>query len=264
MSGSVANVASLPTPTQSRRAFGMVRALLLNGSFGPGERLSEPKLCDQLGISRTPVRAALTQLEFEGLLERRDSGGFQVREFSVTDVEDTIETRASLEALAVRFAIHRGVAPGLMVKARELLMCMDAVLNGSKLDSYSVNIYAARNRSFHALLAEMSGSEVVSRHLDHLARSHFGDPSAFVHARQAMPEARTAFLIAQEHHKQIINAISRRESARAEALLAEHALCGSRAMVHAIGSRRDDLVPGGRLIARASLKARAADAHSIG
>jgi GntR family transcriptional regulator of vanillate catabolism len=152
------NMTTVPAPTQSRRAFGLVRTLLLNGSFGPGEWLSEPKLCDQLGISRTPIRAALTQLEFEGLLERRDIGGFQVRQFSVTDVEDTVKTRASLEALAVRLAIYRGVEPGLLLKARELLSCMDAVLNGAKLDAFSLNTYAARNRAFHALLAEMSGS----------------------------------------------------------------------------------------------------------
>lgn len=247
-------MASVPIPTQSRRAFGMVRTLLLNGAFGPGEWLSEPRLCDQLGVSRTPIRAALTQLEFEGLLERREIGGFQVRQFTVGDVEDTVKTRASLEALAVRRAIHLGVEPGLLLKARELLGCMDDILSGSKLDAFSLNTYAARNRTFHALLAEMSGSDVVRRHLDHLVRSHFGDPSAFVLARQALPDARMAFLIAQEHHKQIVDAISLRECARAEALIAEHALCGCRAMAQAVSSRRDDLVPGGRLIAHAPLK----------
>lgn len=258
MNADVTHLAALPAPTQSKWALGKVRALILNGAFEPGEKVSELKLCDMLGISRTPIRAALTHLEFEGLLETRDHGGYQVRMFSVTDAEDVLEARAALEGLAVRMAILRGVSDAALTRARELLVCMDTVIGGTKLDAHGVAIYSARNRAFHALLAEMSGSEVIGRHLDHLTASPFGDPSAFVPARALMPDARTAFVVAQEHHKQIVDAISRRECKRAEALLAEHALCGRRAMAHAISTRRTDLVSGGRLIVRPAAQRQAA------
>lgn len=242
-----------PLPTRSQRALGLIRSLILDGSFEPDTRLSEPKLCISLGISRTPVNAALRQLAFEGLLEPGVCGGFRVRSFSIADVEDTVTARASIEALAVRLAIDRGFDSELITQAHELIASMDTILSTNKFDLNSVNAYAEVNRKFHSLLTEMSGSEAIQRHLGQSAGVNFGDPSAFVVARWVMPEAHTEFLIAHEHHKQIVHAISRRDSARSDALLVEHGRKGCRAMVHAIRVRRADLILGGSLISRRPL-----------
>lgn len=249
----IAEAEVLPLSTRSQRALGMIRSLILDGSFEPGEKLSEPKLCASLGISRTPVSTALRQLEFEGLLDPAAHGGFRVRSFSIADVQDTVMARASMEALAVRLAIGRGIDSKLVVQAHELLMRMDSALNTRRLDATGVNFYAESNRQFHSLLVQMSGSEVLQRHLDRAAGMNFGDPNAFVQARLGMPEAHTAFVIAHEHHKQIIQAISRRDTARSDALLVEHGRAGCRAMAHAIRTGRADLIAGGSLISRRPL-----------
>ncbi len=243
----------VPPSTHSQRALALIRALILEGSYEAGDKLSEPGLGASLGMSRTPVGAALRQLAFEGLLDAAPQGGFRVRSFSIADVEDTVMARASMEALAVRLAIGRGIDSKRVVQAHQLLMQIENILNSHRLDAHGLDAYATINRQFHDLLIEMCSSPVIQRHLDHAAGASFGDPSAFVSARGGMPEAHTAFVIAHEHHKQILQAISRRDSARSDALLVEHGRWGCRAMAHAVRTGRADLIQGGHLISRRPL-----------
>ena len=81
------------------------------GELPGGARIAELTLVEKLGVSRTPIRAALMRLEQEGLLHRLPGGGYAVRTFSETDVADAIELRGTMEGLAARLAAERGVAP---------------------------------------------------------------------------------------------------------------------------------------------------------
>ncbi len=75
---------------------------ILNGEYQPGESLSELKLSKSLGVSRTPVREALMQLEQEGLVENIPNKGAQVVGISQEDVEDIYAIRIRIEGLAAR------------------------------------------------------------------------------------------------------------------------------------------------------------------
>ncbi|KAA9171131.1 GntR family transcriptional regulator, partial [Delftia sp. BR1] len=78
-----------------------LREMILAGELPAGERIAELTVVQRLGISRTPVRAALMRLEQEGLLEAMAGGrGYRVRLFSEADVADAIELRGTLEGLA--------------------------------------------------------------------------------------------------------------------------------------------------------------------
>ena len=85
-------------------------------------RLDERQLSEDLGVSRTPIRAALQKLESEGLLDAMPNGrGYRLRQFSKADIWDAIEIHATMEGLAARMAAERGVDELLMEQARELL-----------------------------------------------------------------------------------------------------------------------------------------------
>src|SRR5919204_6633361 len=81
-----------------------LRQLLFNGEIRPGERLVELALVERLGVSRTPLRLALTTLEHEGLVESLAGGGFAVRQFTRAEIDDAIELRGGLEGTAARVA----------------------------------------------------------------------------------------------------------------------------------------------------------------
>lgn len=83
-----------------------VRDMIIEGTLAPGARVHEGQLCEQLGVSRTPLREALKFLAREGLVELVPSRGAVVRRFTPKDVRDSLTVLASLEELAGRLAVE--------------------------------------------------------------------------------------------------------------------------------------------------------------
>ena len=76
-----------------------LREKILAGELSPGQRLVEAQLAQWLGVSRTPLRYALSVLSSEGLLDRSGGRGYVVRRFSVRDVLNAIDVFRSIESL---------------------------------------------------------------------------------------------------------------------------------------------------------------------
>lgn len=209
--------------SQTLNAVISIRQQILNGDLMPGERLLELALVDRLGMSRTPIRAALTRLSEEGLLEKVNGGGYTVREFSVRDIEDAIEARGIVEGMAVRLAAERGVDPAELAKTKECLLQFDKLLEKTDFDSEDFDHYFELNGFFHNQLLVLAESFVVEHLQQRIAALPFAGPNAFVMAQSEIGNAWKIFFIAQEQHKGIIEAIERREGTRAEALAREHA-----------------------------------------
>src|SRR4051812_50173641 len=81
----------------SERAYDYVKARLLDGRFAGGTLLSENELASRLGVSRTPVRQALVQLEAEELLELYPKRGAPVLPISPSEAEDGLQARPLIE-----------------------------------------------------------------------------------------------------------------------------------------------------------------------
>ena len=161
-----------------------LREMILAGELPAGERIAELTVVQRLGISRTPVRAALMRLEQEGLLEAMAGGrGYRVRLFSEADVADAIELRGTLEGLAARWAAERGVAEPLLAQAGRCLDAIDRVLETPDWGDEAFSRYVALNSEFHDLLRSMAGSSVMQRELERVVRMPFASPSGFVLAR---------------------------------------------------------------------------------
>lgn len=234
--------------SQSLKTILALRELILSGELRPGERLSELSVVDRLGVSRTPVRMALVRLEEEGLLEAIPSGGYAVRHFSEADIFDAIETRGTLEGLAARLAAERGPSPGQIGEIRSCLRKLDSLVqHEAGADTFSA--YVELNEQFHQLLINLSGSRVVARQIERAAALPFASPSAFVEVQAVLPESRAILLVAQEQHRSVVEAIERREGARAEALMREHSRVAHRNLLTALQHQSvHDLVPGMALI----------------
>lgn len=84
------------------RAYEKIKQRLLNNDYPPGSFLSERQLADNLGMSKTPVKAALERLESEGFIAVSPQQGIVVRELSVHEIADQYEIRAALESYALR------------------------------------------------------------------------------------------------------------------------------------------------------------------
>jgi GntR family transcriptional regulator, vanillate catabolism transcriptional regulator len=236
--------------SQAVKAQLRLREMLLAGELPGGARIAEVAISELLGVSRTPVRSALMRLEQEGLLEALPNGGYAVRTFSERDVADAIELRGTLEGLAARLAAERGAAPVVLREAHEALQRIDELLCEPAFDDAAFSRYVAFNGRFHRLLCEMAGSALITSQLERVTRLPFASPSSFVVVQADSPAARDMFLIAQDQHRRVLEAIESREGTRAEALMREHSRIAQRNLQEALHGAGDHGLPGVRLIRR--------------
>lgn len=87
--------------------FERVREDILNGKYANGDKIVEAKLADELGVSRTPVREALKQLELDGLVESLPNRGVVVKGITTQDIDDIYAIRLAIEAIAAKWAVER-------------------------------------------------------------------------------------------------------------------------------------------------------------
>jgi len=90
----------------SARVYGQIKNLILCSEVRPGQKLNHQELSDRLGVSRTPVREALTRLVQEGYVTFLPNRGFTCKEIGMQEAEELYDLREALEAFAVERAIE--------------------------------------------------------------------------------------------------------------------------------------------------------------
>lgn len=199
-----------------------LREKILNGELSPGQRLVEAQVAERLGVSRTPLRYALSILAAEGLLERSGARGYVVRRFGVDDVLDAIDVRGVLEGLAARSVAERGVTPELAQALADCLQRLDALFVPGSLSDDDVREYARLNGQFHTLITEAAGNAALNSALALNDRIPFVSAATVVFDEVAKEQQRAMLLYAQRQHHAIASALLRGEGARVEGLMKEH------------------------------------------
>jgi GntR family transcriptional regulator of vanillate catabolism len=225
------------------RALLQLRELILSGELAGGTRIAELAIVERLGVSRTPVRAALLRLEQEGLLQALPNGGYSVQSFTERDIADGIELRGTLEGLLARLAAERGAPAALLAQARQCLAHIDVALATPTLDDEKFSSYVALNSRFHGLLYDMAASPTIARQLERAASLPFASPSGFVVLQSHSSRARDMLVVAQDQHRQVLDAIEQREGARAEAIMREHSRLARRNLAEVLAGHAPERVP---------------------
>jgi DNA-binding GntR family transcriptional regulator len=174
-------------------------------------RLDERQLAQDFGISRTPVREAMAQLEREGFVRSVPRRGIYVVRKTKEEVIEMITAWAALESMAARLITERA-SDADIAGLRRMFTTFEGDKLHAKLDEYSeVNI------AFHQTIIELSGNQVLIRLAENL----------FTHMRMIRRET-----IGEEDrvdrsihdHMNIIQALEARDTERAEDLVRQHAL----------------------------------------
>jgi len=92
--------------TLRRHAYEALKGMILSSAFHPGERLSEVRLSELIGVSRTPLREALMLLEAEGLVIGRQNSGYSVVHFEPEAIRNLLVAREGLDAYVAEVACH--------------------------------------------------------------------------------------------------------------------------------------------------------------
>lgn len=198
---------------------------VLTGRLKAGERVLEVPFSKELGVSRTPLRLALGELEKQGLLERLPTRGYRVRSFSLNEVAMALEVRGTLEGMAARLVAEANTSADTL---RQLQHCVHrgrAVIDQAQALSSAVDTvaWASINAEFHAVLISSAGNPALTSALAHVGRTPMVKPGE-IWANQIDHVVTLNFLHrAQLDHEEVMNAIQAREGARADYLMREHA-----------------------------------------
>ena len=195
----------------SGRVFHKLREDILAGKYKKDEELKEKTLGDELGVSRTPVREALRQLELEGLVTIIPNKGAYVVGISKEDIRDIYEIRARLEGLcALRAA--RNITAEQLADLEENIFLVD--FHAGKRNY--AQILELDNR-FHELLYEASASRMLKHELS--VFHHYVERVRKI--TLAMPER---VIKSNEEHKRIVEALKNHDEKMAEELATTHML----------------------------------------
>lgn len=138
---------------------GKLQKDILTGKLKPGEKLIEQELCKIYGVSRTPVREALRQLETDGLVENILNRGAFVVGMTEQDYEDMFELRKVCEIQAVKWAIER-IDEKEMDKLEETFEFMEFYTWRNDIDKM-----LTINSGFHQVIYEASHNRVLNKML---------------------------------------------------------------------------------------------------
>lgn len=147
--------------------FKTLRQAILTGELKPGERLMEIHLADKLGVSRTPIREAIRQLELEGLVVMVPRKGAHVARITEKSMSDVLEVRLALDKLAVQLACDRITEEQkqkLIDKKNEF---EEAVRLGD------TNKIAKADVNFHDVIFEASGNMRLGQMVNNLAEQMY-------------------------------------------------------------------------------------------
>lgn len=197
-----------------------IRASIMKGHFKPGLKISEPTLATQFGISRTPVREALRQLDSEGFLQIIPRRGARVAPLSEKDIHEFYEIKAVLESHAARLAIAR-----ITDKELDKMEALNHAMEKARQEEDHKRAFRLHNE-FHEVFLRASGNEQLYHLIKMLVQK-------FQRFRILLTIAgKCEDSIAQ--HWDIVQAFRERDAEKAARLVAENAALGKEIIIREI------------------------------
>lgn len=204
----------------------ILREAIINGTLRPGEKILEGRLAEELGISRTPVREALRNLEQEGFIRIIPRKGVCVAEFSEEDIEETFQVRTALELLAVELASARIDAAGEAALRKVLQEEEEAIESGDLVAQVS------KDTEFHEHIYRIAGNQkliqVMSNLREQITRFRFVSIGGRGRGKEVLLE-----------HEGIFEALVRKDADLARERIYRHVQSTKEALLEAIRRSRE-------------------------
>lgn len=191
---------------QGRAAYRRLLDDIRNGALSPGARLRETDLAERLGISRTPVREAIRQLEADGLVVHLPRQGAAIRSLDHAEVVELYEMRAVLEGTAARLAARAASD----IELAEL-GALNAELSATPAGPQAREV----NRQFHRSLLDAARNRFLLKSMSALQKTLLIlGPTTLADPARAMA--------AVQEHAAVLAALEARDGAGAEAAMRAH------------------------------------------
>ena len=194
-----------------------LRQMIVAGDLEDGSRVSEKRLCDRFGISRTPLREALKVLANEGLITLLPNRGARISQLVPTDIDELFPVMAVLEGLAGELAVKNMTELQLAeIRAYHYQMALHHS-RGERLEYFSLNqkiheciLRSSKNPTLLKVYNSLSGRIRRSRYMANISQNRWDE--------------------AMKEHEQILSALNRRDGEGLSTLLKSHLLNKSQAI----------------------------------
>lgn len=184
----------------------MIREGILNGYFKDGEPIPSAELADKLGVSRTPIRIALSQLESEGLVSIKPHKSAVAVKLSPEEVMQIYDIRYEVEGLAVQLAVKE-ITDKQVTELVTIVNEMDKTTDSEK--------YMKLNNKFHATIYSLSNNEVLINLINQLMNKIKKYLKLYLSQQINIDEA-------NKQHKEILKAIKNRDTVKARNAVRDH------------------------------------------
>jgi DNA-binding GntR family transcriptional regulator len=196
------------------KIFNILRQQILDGKYSAGDSLVETKLAEELGVSRTPIREAIRQLELEGLVTSIPNKGVLVKGITEKDIEDIYTIRMVLEGLAAKWAAEK-ITDGEIKELQDKFELMEFYTPKGDMEQV-----AKLNTEFHEIIFRATKSGVIQHILT--------DFQYYVQwARYESLKSPGRAQKALEEHKKILDAFIKRDLIAAESCVTQHIINSS-------------------------------------
>ncbi len=186
---------------------------IITGQFLPGEQLKEEEICQRLEISRPPVREALKALEVTGLVIRKPRRGVFVPEMTEKDIWEIYTLKAALYEMAIDLAIPAFTKKDI-ARLESLVAKMEAC---GEEEPFDILKYQKIHRTFHTIIMDVAGN------------GRLKTIAANLHNQVSMISYKTLqerkhHLSSLYYHREILQAIKKKNTQKARRLMKEHVL----------------------------------------
>ncbi len=206
-------------PSQSERAYQVLRREILHGDLMPGERLRAADLQERFNLGLTPIREALARLSSGNLVEAGSHRGARVSVASLAELADLMAARRAIERLCLTEAAARGDAAWEAEIVASMHLLSRTPLPASEHDRATAAAWEVQHRRFHLALVSACGSEWLLRFWNQLAdNSERYRKYRLLHHRAAQAEVRDV----DAEHVAIMQALLARHVTRAADLMDAH------------------------------------------
>lgn len=209
-------------------AYQFIRSRIISGEYGSGDALATKRLAEVIGVSRTPIRDALRQLEAEGLVQINPRHEARVKRADLNSIRDIWELRIALETHAAALAAKRHRAEDIerierpLVIAKEALKAFTPTTNERSKRNNHLK-FAESDVQFHLAIAEASGNHLIKNELNRIRVIHdvvLPSSSKIMKPHQVRPKQDYHRIL--RNHRTILDSIRQRDEMKAFVAMKEH------------------------------------------
>ncbi|OLR65296.1 GntR family transcriptional regulator [Peptoniphilus porci] len=198
--------------TLSDKAYKFIRDSIISGDVRGGELLTEKRIGEQLNMSRTPVKRALTRLEQEGYLKSVDGVGTIVLELSLKDLSDIYEVRIAIEKIAMKTSIRNIKDYEIDRLEKDLYKILEDKNNNKYI---SERYLISKDEETHRLILENSANNYIKT----IYSSIKGQIDRYQHEAYALTDTTVE---STRYHLEILKCIKNRNLEAAQDILEKH------------------------------------------